>query len=181
MVKRKTPTKPATRQADPMSGPPFVSAMLRLAWQRARKRVENAIHAEGFVDLQDSHFAVLSYPPPDGVRLSELAREKRMSRQAANYIVGQLEELGYLERRATGRSERRLVHLTERGRKVVRTVHDSMRDLQAQWAQQVGRQRFETFMDVLRQLHPDEGQAPAGPVQGAATKAAASRRAPAAS
>jgi len=142
------------RQATP--GPPFVGALLRRAWQRARKQIEEAVRTAGFDDLQDSHFAVLSYPPPDGVRLSDLARRSRMSRQAVNYVVGQLEEMGYLERRATRSSQRRLIYLTPRGRKVVAVVHDySLRVLHAQWAAEVGQQKFEVFLDVLQQLQPD--------------------------
>jgi DNA-binding MarR family transcriptional regulator len=51
---------------------------------------------------------------------------------AANYVVGPLEEMGCLERRATGRSQRRLIYLTPRGRKVVTVVHHSLRPLHAQ-------------------------------------------------
>jgi hypothetical protein len=51
------------------------------------------ILASGSPDLQDAHFGVFSYPLPDGVRPSELARNMRMSRQAANYLIVQLEEL----------------------------------------------------------------------------------------
>jgi hypothetical protein len=34
-----------------------------------------------------------------------------------------------------------------------------------------GHQRFETFMDVLRQLQPDQSQAAAAPVEGTARQA----------
>jgi DNA-binding MarR family transcriptional regulator len=133
-------------------GPPFVGALLRIAWQRTRARIDEDIHAAGFTDLQDAHFVVFSWPPPDGVRLSQLARQIRMSRQATNYLVGQLEELGYLERRAPRGSDRRLIYLTKRSHKVMDTIMASLRALQAQWADEVGPERFDTFMDVLREL-----------------------------
>ncbi|HEX2137413.1 MAG TPA: MarR family transcriptional regulator [Microvirga sp.] len=141
-------------------GPPFIGALLRLCWQRVREHMHAAIRAAGFTDLQEAHFAVFSYPLPDGVRPSELARQLRMSRQATNYLLGQLEQLGYVERRAAPGSERRRVYLTERGWRVVDAIYASLRELQEQWALEVGQDRFRAFMDVLRQLAAREAQAP---------------------
>ena len=133
-------------------GPPFVGALLRLCWQRARAHMHEAIRANGFTDLQEAHFAVFSYPLPEGVRPSDLARQLRMSRQATNYLVGQLEALGYLERHTDSKSRRRLVCLTERGSQVAEVIYASLRELQTQWAQEVGQDRFDAFLDVLRLL-----------------------------
>ena len=87
---------------------------------------------------------------------SELARQMRMSRQATNYLIGQPEGLGYLERRAAADGERRLVYLTERGWKVADTIYASLRQLQERWADEVGRERFNDFMDVLRLLSTED-------------------------
>jgi DNA-binding MarR family transcriptional regulator len=134
------------------SGPPFVGALLRLCWQRVRAHIDDAIRANGFADLQEAHFVVFSYPLPHGVRPSDLARQLRMSRQATNYLLGQMEGLGYLERRDAPGGDRRLVYLTERGSKVADVIYASLRELQAQWADEVGPDRFKTFMDVLKLL-----------------------------
>ncbi len=142
--------------------PPFVGALLRLCWHRVRDRMYESIRAAGFADLQEAHFAVFSYPLPDGVRPSDLARRLRMSRQATNYLLGQLEELGYLERRAAPGTDRRLVHLTERGWNVADVIYASLRQLQREWAGEVGPDEFRTFMDVLRLLAAREEQ-PAAP------------------
>jgi DNA-binding MarR family transcriptional regulator len=134
------------------SGPPYVGALLRLCWLRVRARMHDAIRANGFTDLQEAHFAVFSYPLPDGVRPSDLARQLRMSRQATNYLVGQMEALGYLERRVGPHGKRTLVYLTERGWRVAHVIYACLRELQTQWAEEAGRERFRTFMDVLRLL-----------------------------
>lgn len=136
--------------------PPFIGALLRLAWQRVRTRIHKAIRDAGFTDLQEAHFAVFSYPLPDGLRPSELARNMRMSRQAANYLIAQLEELGYLERRAPHGSDRRRVYLSERGKKVGETIYACLRQLQAEWSSEVGKDRFNGFMDVLRQISTED-------------------------
>ncbi|MFO1157519.1 MAG: MarR family transcriptional regulator [Reyranellaceae bacterium] len=128
---------------------------MRLALQRVRRQMDHDVRAAGFADLQPAHAPILSYPPPDGVRLSALARRVGMTPQAANYLVSQLEEMGYLERRAVGEASRRLIFLTRRGHHLVETFHASLRALEAKWAREVGQERFDTFMDVLRELDAD--------------------------
>jgi DNA-binding MarR family transcriptional regulator len=132
--------------------PPFFGALLRITWQHVRNQMHKAIHDAGFTDFQDAHFAVFSYPLPDGVRPSDLARQKRMSRQAINYLLVQLEELGYIERRATKGSDRRLIYLSVRGWQLVETIFTCLRRLHAEWAQEIGEERFNVFLDVLKQL-----------------------------
>ncbi|MDG4875355.1 MarR family transcriptional regulator [Mesorhizobium sp. WSM4935] len=138
------------------SGPPFVGALLRLCWQNVRAKIREAIRGHGFTDLQEPHFAIFSYPLPDGVRPSELARQLRMSRQATNYLVGQMEALGYLERRVGSGGDRRVIYLTERGRRVAEVLYSCLRELQMQWAQEVGQDRFDVFLEVLRQLGAEQ-------------------------
>jgi DNA-binding MarR family transcriptional regulator len=137
-------------------GPPFVGALLRLCLQRVRARMDAAIRAAGFTDLHETHLAVFSYPLPDGVRPSELARRIRMSRQATNHVIAQMEALGYLERRAIAGGDRRLVHLTERAWQVSETIVTCLRELHAEWAGELGEERFRNFMEVLRCLAAEE-------------------------
>src|SRR4029450_9081762 len=119
-------------------GPPFVGAMLRLTHQIARRRILDALIKHGFTDLNQSLLNVLSYPPPDGARPTELAERTYMTKQAMNYLLGQLEELGYVERRAENRSSRRLVFLTPRGWKVFEIQWSTMQQLEAEWAAALG-------------------------------------------
>jgi DNA-binding MarR family transcriptional regulator len=142
-------------QPDDDPSPPFVGALLRLCWQRVKTHLYEAVRLQGFDDLQETHFAVFSYPLPDDVRLSQLARQHRMSRQAANYLVGQLEELGYLERRPAPGSTRRHIFLTERGMLVAQTIYAALRELQQRWADEVGPERFGDFTSVLAILSQD--------------------------
>jgi DNA-binding MarR family transcriptional regulator len=134
------------------SAPPFFGAMLRIVWQHVRGRMLRAIHEAGFTDFQEAHFAVFSYPLPAGTKPAELARQKRMSRQAINYLLAQLEDLQYVERRAPEGSERRLVYLSPRGLEVAQVIFGCLQRLHADWAQHVGQERFEAFVDVLKEL-----------------------------
>jgi DNA-binding MarR family transcriptional regulator len=112
--------------------------------------MEADIKAAGFIDILPTHFAVFSFPPPDGLRPSELAGRIRMSRQATNHIIGQLEALGYLERRAPEEGARRRIYVTQRARDVAKVIHATMLQIHAEWAAEIGPERFRDFMTTLR-------------------------------
>jgi len=133
-------------------GPPYVGALLRQCLEHVRARMEADIKAAGFTDLQPAHLAVFSFPAPDGMRPSDLARRIRMSRQATNHIIGQLEALGYIERRAERKGERRRIYLTPRTWGMVKVVHATLLEIQAQWAAEIGQERFGEFMTTLRRF-----------------------------
>ena len=59
----------------------------------------DAAARDGFGDLEPAHFTVFRYPSPDGARPSELAARLGISKQSLNYLLRELERLGYLERR----------------------------------------------------------------------------------
>jgi DNA-binding MarR family transcriptional regulator len=131
--------------------PPLLGALLRLAWQQVRRQMAHDIAASGFDDLQDAHLSVFQYPGPDGLRPVDLARQIRMSRQATNYLIAQLEDFGYLERRSKN-GDRRRVYLTARGRRLMASIEQSVRQFDARAARQAGRDRFKAFIDVLRTM-----------------------------
>jgi hypothetical protein len=73
------------------------------------------LHANGFTDINSAHFQVLRWPGPNGQGPVELAEQAGMTRQAMNYLLGQVENRGYLERRIDPDDVRsRRVYLTER-------------------------------------------------------------------
>ena len=105
--------------------PPLIGALVRGPAEAVHLRILREAHEAGFTDLVPAHLAVLRYPGPDGRRPSELAAEVGMTKQAMNYLLGQLEQLGYIERRDDpddSRSKR--VHVTRRGAEL-RSAHAS--------------------------------------------------------
>ena len=142
------------RRADATAneGPPYAGALLRQCLEHVRARMEADLKSAGFTDLLPAHLAVFSFPPPDGVRPSDLARRLRMSRQATNHIIGQLEALGYLERRAERKGERRRIYLTPRSWGMVKVVHATLLEIQGEWAADIGPDRFGDFMTTLRRF-----------------------------
>jgi len=123
-----------------------------MTYQGIRERQFAALIEKGFEDLNQPLLNVFLYPPPDRRRPSELAERANMTNQAMNYLLGQLEARGYLERRAEKGSSRRLVFLTDRGWQVRETILAVVAEVEAEWAATLGQQRFDEFMNTLRQL-----------------------------
>jgi DNA-binding MarR family transcriptional regulator len=134
-------------------GPPLIGALLRMPWEQVLRRMLERLHEHGFADLDAAHLNVLLYPGPQGSRPSELAVRRGMSKQAVNYLLGQLERLGYIERRVDpdDRRSKRIV-LTDRGEQAGFTIRDAVRETEREWEQQIGTERFAQLRELLREL-----------------------------
>jgi DNA-binding MarR family transcriptional regulator len=139
---------------------PQIGALLRMAYQVTRKYQLEALKKRGFGDLNQALLNVMVYPHRDGMRPSDLAGRINMTKQATNYLLGQLEALGYIERRAQKGSSRRLVFLTRRGWQSIDLHRAAVLDVEAQWAKAIGQKRFNDFKETLAELialdMPDE-------------------------
>src|SRR5437762_10091627 len=108
-------------------GPPLIGALLRMPWEAVQRHMLERLHERGFDDFDAAYLNVFQYPGPDGARPSELAVRLRVTKQALNYLLGELERLGYLERRPDRddlRSKR--VVLTVRGKAAVQVIRDAV-------------------------------------------------------
>ncbi len=135
-------------------GPPLIGALLRVPWEAIQRRMLERLHERGFTDLDAAHLLVFQYPGPQGARPSELAARLGVSKQALNYLLGQLERLDYLERRPDPddlRSKR--VALTRRGTTAIRVIRDAVAEVETAWAEQLGPERFAQLRAMLLDLH----------------------------
>src|SRR6266508_3717932 len=119
-------------------GPPLIGALLWMPWESILERLLAGLRERGFTDLGAPHLTVLQWPGPDDLRPSELAAQCRMSKQALNYLLGQLERLGYLQRRDDPRDQRfKRIVLTDRGQRAARAMRDIVREVESEWEQQL--------------------------------------------
>jgi len=135
-------------------GPPLIGALLRVPWEAVQRRMLERMHERGFTDLDAAHLNVFQYPGPQGARPSELAARLGISKQALNYLLGELERLGYLERRPDPddlRSKR--VALTPRGTSAIRVIREAVGEIETTWAQQLGPKRFAQLRNLLLDLN----------------------------
>jgi len=150
------PSSPFTKAATGQQpfGPPLIGALLRTPWEAVQRHMLERLHERGFDDLDAAHLNVFQYPGPQGARPTELATRLRISKQALNYLLGELERLGYLERRPDPddlRSKR--VALTRRGTAAVRVIRQAVGEVETAWAQQLGPKRFSQLRGLLLELN----------------------------
>jgi len=135
-------------------GPPLIGALLRLPFEAVRHRMLERLHGQGFTDLDAPHLNVLQYPGPDGERPSELAVRLGMSKQALNYLLGELERAGYLERLPDPEDQRsRRIALTTRGTAAMRVIREAVSGLEKEWSAALGAERFGQLRSLLRELN----------------------------
>src|SRR5436853_415186 len=108
------------------------------------------LHERGFADFDAAYLNIFQYPGPQGARPSDLAGRLRISKQAVNHLLGQLEKLGYLERRPDPddlRSKR--VALTRRGHSAVRVIREAVAEIESSWSADLGTRRFAQLPQLL--------------------------------
>lgn len=151
-----------TQQNPPIAlGPPLIGALLRGPWETVNARMLVGLHRRGFDDLAAPHLAVMQYPGPENMRPSDLAARTRMTRQALNYLLGQMEGLGYLTRvQESGDQRGRRIHLTERGWEAGKAMREIVRELEDEWSRALGPERFAELRDLLTELEGSAGTSP---------------------
>ena len=138
--------------AEPL-GPPLIGALLRMPWEAVQERMLERLHTEGCTDFDASYLTVFQYPGPQGQRPADLAGRLRISKQALNHLLGQLERRGYLTREADpadGRSKR--IRLTPRGTTAGLVIREAVTEMEDAWTQQLGPERFAQLRTLLQEL-----------------------------
>ena len=121
-----------------------------MPWEAVQRHMLERLHERGFADFDAAYLSVFQYPGPQGARPSDLAVRLRISKQALNHLLGQLEKLGYLEREADPDDRRsKRVALTTRGNSAIRVIREAVAEIEASWAQQLGTKRFAELRQLL--------------------------------
>jgi DNA-binding MarR family transcriptional regulator len=131
---------------------PLIGARLRYALTYVERRIGQAVSEAGYKDVTVAHFKVLRFPPPENERPVDLAQRAGMTKQAMNYLLAQLEELGYLQRTVDKGIASRRVTLTEKGWVVAQIQRATVRLIEQEWEAQIGTDRFSNFYSVLKVL-----------------------------
>jgi DNA-binding MarR family transcriptional regulator len=134
--------------------PPLIGALLRVPFESVRDRMLATLHERGFTDLVAAHLDVFQYPGPENQHPLRLATQTRMSKQALNYLLGQLQQLGYLTRETDDHDQRsKRVRLTPRGHAATKAIREIVQDVEQEWEQRLGPRKFKQLRDLLTKLY----------------------------
>jgi DNA-binding MarR family transcriptional regulator len=132
----------------------MIGALLRMPVDAVWARLLADLHAAGFTDLVPAHLSVLRWPGPQGQRPSDLAQAAGMTKQAMNYLLTQLEQLGYLERASDEQDQRsKRISLTKRGVDAATTIRATVREIERQLKRELGAREFARLQELLVELN----------------------------
>lgn len=151
-----------TSSGEQNADPPvkLIGALLRIPYEAVRDRMLEGLHERGYTDLVAAHLNLLLWPGPENQRPSELAIQTRMSKQALNYLLGQLEHLGYLTRRDDDTDQRsKRIHVTPRGQAAGKAIREIVHEVEAEWERKLGPRKFAQLRETLIELQSVEPSA----------------------
>jgi DNA-binding MarR family transcriptional regulator len=111
------------------------------------------VRADGHPDVTTAMISLFRFAGVERRRPGEIAATARLSKQATNDMLRELERLGYVERYpdpSDGRA--RIVQLTKRGEALDAAVWKAGRDVEQAWKNQFDEKQWSTFHDVLDTL-----------------------------
>jgi len=137
----------------PTQNGPYMGAMLRVIWQWVREQIFNGVVAAGYDDLNPAHVGLFRYPTLDGLRPTELADQRQITKQSINDLLRHLEQSGYLLRKidpADGRA--RIIRLTAQGRRLERIINGQAQAAEQRIAEMLGNSHFTLLRNGLEEL-----------------------------
>jgi DNA-binding MarR family transcriptional regulator len=147
-------------RTQPGDGPPL-ARLFAIAYRSLIDGLHEGLRARGWDDVRPAFGFVLLAARTTPVTATELAVLTGTTKQAASKLVEAMEAAGYV-RRATGAADarQRPVELTERGDRLLATVEDIYRELEAGWAAVVGERALarlrRDLVTVLTETHGGE-------------------------
>ncbi len=132
---------------------PYVGALLGVVWQWVRDQLYAGVVAAGYDDLNAAHVGLWRYPGLEGLRPSQLADRRGITKQSVNDLLGYLEQHGYLLRvpdSADGRA--RVIRLTSKGWRLQKTIYAEAASAQLRIEEILGPRRYAQLHSSLELL-----------------------------
>lgn len=128
----------------------LLANLVRLFRAELAGRGETSSGVEG---IRPAHLQVFGVIKADGTRLTELAASADLSLSAMAELVDGLEQFGYVERRPDPSDRRaKLVCLTDSGWRAMTEGRRLIAQIEANWSETLGRDRFESLCHELQAL-----------------------------
>ncbi len=130
-----------------------IGVLLQQLLRDFERRARVTLQARGHTELLPSHQVVFAGLGRTGTRLTVLAHEAGMTKQAMGQIVDDLEQLGYVERTPDPDDGRaKIVRFTAEGLDFVRDAAEMLDEIWHEYADLLGAQKLEQLHDMLEEL-----------------------------
>ena len=129
------------------------AVLMFIAQRHVQERVLEHLRDHGFDDITLAQGRIAARLDPQGMRLTDLASSAQVTKQTAAFLVGQLEQAGYVERRPDPTDARaRLIFIAERGEQAQAEARVIEKRIDAEWTRHLGRDRMRELRRTLADL-----------------------------
>jgi DNA-binding MarR family transcriptional regulator len=145
---------------DPISPPPRpLPALLTGVKLAAIEKLRGRIAEAGHPDIREGHGCVFGFIDiENGSRLTDLAADAGLTKQAVGEAVSELERLGYLTRVPDPEDGRaKIIKLTDRGMDAVIKGRRIFGEIEREWAEQIGPELMRSFREAATRIAALEG------------------------
>lgn len=141
-----------------------LARLFAMAFRYLIDELHQRLGERGWPEMRPPYGFVLVAARDQPLTSGAIASLVGMTKQAASKLVNAMEEQGYVRREPNGDDARaKLVSLTARGHRLLDDVEEIYAEIEAEWADIVGRKRVDAMrsdlLEVMRVLH--DGALPA--------------------
>jgi DNA-binding MarR family transcriptional regulator len=134
-----------------------IGRLLNMAVQRFEKRVLEVMAEAGYGGFSLSQMSVTRNLDVGGTRATEIARRADITKQSMGELIGQLEQIGLVERTPDPDDKRaRIVHFTPAGLAWLETFEIAVKQAEHEMQQELGAAAFKLLKQGLGQYGADE-------------------------
>ncbi len=127
--------------------------LLFIPYRAMENRVFQTLAQAGFDDITVARGRIFQRISPEGSRLTDLAEQAQVTKQAASGLVDELERAGYVTRVADPTDARaRLICIAPRGAAAGEVAAATVAEVEAEWVRQLGPRRITQLRHLLEDL-----------------------------
>lgn len=134
-----------------------IGRLLNMAVQRFEKRVLELMTEAGYGDLSLSHMTITRNLDVRGTRATEIAKRAGITKQSVGELIGQLEDIGLIERITDPDDKRaRIVHFTPAGLAWLDAFGIAVKQSEKEMKEELGAAALNNLKQGLEQYGSDE-------------------------
>jgi len=135
---------------------PFIATarLLLDAFRAFENELAQILAAKGFTDVTMGNFNVLRHLNPEGMHLSELAKDAQISKQAIGKMISELEHKGYVELTPDETDARaKYVRFTVKGQKFIDQAISIVSEMEDKYQSLLGKKDYNTLRQSVSQIY----------------------------
>jgi DNA-binding MarR family transcriptional regulator len=128
-------------------------AYLRELYDALVVNLHRHLAEEGYSEISPSHGLVFQYLEEGGSRITTLAAQAGMTKQSMSALVYQLEDYGYVKRKADLEDARAILfYLTTKGEALKTKAQSVNYQFEQKWKQKLGAEQYKLLREMIQKL-----------------------------